>query len=117
MRSRLVGTLLAAIIIVVLKASAPAGAAETVSLLSVQSGHSVLLQADGLTRVAVGDARIAGVLPIGTTQLVINGKAPGHTTIFVWLGHRRATYEITVTEQGMDDLAQMLRTSINLPNV
>jgi pilus assembly protein CpaC len=115
MRTRLVGVLLGAVI-AAFTASAPARA-ETVSLLSVQSGHSVLVQAPGLTRVAVGDGRIAGVLPIGTSQLVINGKAPGHTTVFVWLGGHRATYEVTVSEQNMDDLAQMLRTSIDDPNI
>ena len=115
MRTRLFGLLLGAILALI--APAPAPAAETVSLLSVQSGHSVLLQTPGLARVAVGDGRIAGVLPIGTSQLVINGKAPGHTTVFVWLGGHRETYEITVTEQTMDDLAQMLRTSIDQPGV
>jgi Flp pilus assembly secretin CpaC len=115
MRTRLFG-LLFGTVLAVLSASTPAPA-ETISLLSVQSGHSVLLQTPGLARVAVGDGRIAGVLPIGTSQLVINGKAPGHTTVFVWLGGHRETYEITVTEQMMDDLAQMLRTSIADPNV
>jgi Flp pilus assembly secretin CpaC len=95
-------------------ASAPA---QTISLLSVQSGHSVVLQTPGLVRVAVGDGRIAGVLPIGTSQLVINGKAPGQTTVFVWVAGHRQTYDVTVTEQTMDDLAQMLRTSINNPDV
>ena len=115
MRTRLFGVLLGAVIAAI-SASAPA-LAETVSLLSVQSGHSVLLQTPGLSRVAVGDGRIAGVLPIGTSQLVVNGKAPGHTTVFVWLGGHRETYEVTVTEQTVDDLAQMLRTSIGNPSV
>src|SRR5690242_8127473 len=115
MRTRLFGVVLAAVI-AALGATAPA-LAETVSLLSVQSGHSVLLQTPGLARVAVGDGRIAGVLPIGTSQLVVNGKAPGHTTVFVWLGGHRMTYEVTVSEQNMDDLAQMLRTSIDEPGV
>lgn len=114
MRTRLFGLLLGAALALVAPAPAPA---ETVSLLSVQSGHSVLLQTPGLLRVAVGDGRIAGVLPIGTSQLVINGKAPGHTTVFVWLGGHRETYQVTVTEQTMDDLAQMLRTSIDQPGV
>jgi len=91
--------------------------AESVQLLSVQSGHSILLQTPGLARVAVGDGRIAGVVPIGTSQLVINGKAPGHTTVFVWEAGRRATYEVTVTEQEVDQIAQMLRTSIDEPRV
>ncbi|HEY1655651.1 MAG TPA: pilus assembly protein N-terminal domain-containing protein [Candidatus Tumulicola sp.] len=91
--------------------------ADAVTLLSVQSGHSLLLSAHGLTRVAVGDGRIAGVLPVGTSQVVINGKTPGHTTVIVWTGGSRRTYEVTVTEQGLDDLAQMIRSSISDPNV
>jgi Flp pilus assembly secretin CpaC len=91
--------------------------ADQVTLVSVQSGHSVLLKAEGLSRVAVGDGRIAGVVPVGTSQVIVNGKAPGHTTIFVWAGGRRVTYEITVTEQQLDDLAQMLRSAISAPSV
>ena len=94
-----------------------AGGADQVTLLSVQSGHSVVLKAEGLTRVAVGDGRIAGVVPVGTSQVVVNGKAPGHTTIFVWAGGRRVTYEVTVTEQALDDVAQMLRSAIKAPGV
>jgi len=90
---------------------------ENVQLLSVQTAHSVLLQTPGLTRVAVGDGRIAGVVPIGSSQLVINGKAPGHTTVFIWESGRRVSYEVTVTEQQVDQIAQMLRTSIDEPNV
>ena len=71
----------------------------------------------GLSRVAVGDGRIAGVVPIGSSQLVINGKAPGHTTVFIWEAGLRATYEVTVTEQQVDQIAQMLRTSIDEPRV
>ncbi len=91
--------------------------ADQVTLLSIQSGHSVLLKAEGLTRVAVGDGRIAGVVPIGTSQVVVNAKAPGHTTVFVWAGGRRVTYEVTVTEQQLDDVAQMLRSAIGAPGV
>lgn len=94
-----------------------ARAAERVSLVSLQSGHSVILSTPGITRIAVGDGRIAGVVPVGSSQLVINGKAPGHTTVFVWMPRGRATYEVTVTAQDVDDLAQMLRTSVIDPNV
>lgn len=116
MLKRLVGTLVAATFILALFPSVGV-AADSVSLLSVQSGHSVILQTPGLARVAVGDGRIAGVLPVGTSQLVINGKAPGRTTVFVWEAGRRVTYEVTVSEQNMDDLAQMIRSAISEPNV
>ncbi len=114
--SRRVLSFVAAAGIAVCAAPAPVSA-DQVTLVSVQSGHSVLLKAEGLTRVAVGDGRIAGVVPVGTSQVVVNGKAPGHTTIFVWANGKRVTYEVTVTEQQLDDLAQMLRTAISAPGV
>ncbi|MGH7755062.1 MAG: pilus assembly protein N-terminal domain-containing protein [Vulcanimicrobiaceae bacterium] len=95
---------------------APA-AADNIQLISLQTGHSVSVAAPGLTRVAVGDGRIAGVVPIGTQALVINGKSPGHTTVFVWSGANRMTYEVTVTEQSIDDIARILRAAINDPGV
>jgi pilus assembly protein CpaC len=96
--------------------SVPA-AADAIQILSLQTGHSIILNADGLSRVAVGDGRIAGVVPIGTSQIVVNGKQPGHTTIFVWSGGSRTTYEVTVTEQSFDDIAKVLRAAINEPDV
>ena len=114
--SRRVLSFVAAAGIAVCAAPAPVSA-DQVTLVSVQSGHSVLLKAEGLTRVAVGDGRIAGVVPVGTSQVVVNGKSPGHTTIFVWANGKRVTYEVTVTEQQLDDLAQMLRTAISAPGV
>jgi len=92
-------------------------AADSIQILSLQTGHSIILNADGLNRVAVGDGRIAGVVPIGTSQIVVNGKSPGHTTIFVWESGARITYEVTVTEQSFDDIAKVLRAAINEPNV
>ncbi|MDE2481745.1 MAG: pilus assembly protein N-terminal domain-containing protein [bacterium] len=95
---------------------APLSAA-AVTLLSVQSGHSTVLSTPGLARVAVGDGRIAGVVPIGTSQIVVTGRAPGHTTVVVWSAGGRSSYEVTVTEEQLDDIAQILRTTIAEPNI
>jgi Flp pilus assembly secretin CpaC len=97
-------------------ASAPAGA-DAVEILSLQTGHSIILSTSGLSRVAVGDGRIAGVVPIGTSQLVVNGKTAGHTTIFVWTGTTRTTYELSVSNQGLDDIAKTIRAAIDEPGV
>ncbi len=91
--------------------------AQEANLLSVASGGSLVLHTEGLTRVAVGDGRIAGVVPIGTSQLIVNGKTPGHTTLLVWAGGRRIVYDISVSEQNVDTIAAMLRSSINEPGV
>jgi len=108
---------LAALTAIALLGAVPGRAAARASMLSVQSGHSLILQMRGLSRVSVGDGRIAGVVPIGNSELVINGKAPGHTTVFVWAAGNRSAYEVTVTEQQVDDIARMIRSSIPFPNV
>ena len=86
--------------------------AQPVAAISLPSGRSTTIEAPGLTRVAVGDGRIAGVVPVGTQQVIINAKAPGHTTVLVWTNAGRREYDVTVTEQTLDDLAQMLRGTL-----
>ena len=91
--------------------------ADEVTQLSLRSGHSMVLSEPGLTRVAVGDGRIAGAAPLGTTEVIVNGKSPGRTTLFIWRGNRRYNYEVTVSEQTVDDVASMIRSAISDPAV
>ncbi|MDE2571779.1 MAG: pilus assembly protein N-terminal domain-containing protein [bacterium] len=94
-----------------------AALAQDVTFISLDSGHSVVVPIPGLSRVAVGDGAIAGIVPIGTTQLMINGKVPGHTSVIAWAKGKRLDYEVTVTNQTLDDVSQMLRASISDPAV
>ncbi|GAC1656915.1 MAG: hypothetical protein NVS9B12_08790 [Vulcanimicrobiaceae bacterium] len=95
---------------------AAAGAATVISL---PTGQSTVLKTNDLQRVAVGDKDVLGVVPIGNSQLLINAKGPGRTSLIVWTGNPevRHLYDVTVTVQGLDTLAQMLRTTINMPGV
>jgi Flp pilus assembly secretin CpaC len=95
-------------------AAAPARAQE--HLLSLGVGASTSVAAPGMTRVAVGDASIAGVVPTGA-QLLINGKAPGRTTITVWAAAGRMDYEVTVTDPTLDAVEQAIRQAIDIPGV
>lgn len=112
---RVVAAMLAAAVIAAFGPAAAAAAG--VSLLSVPTGHSTVLAVPGLARVEVGDGRIAGVVPIGTSQIVVTGRAPGHTTVVVWTTAGRESYEVTVTEAQLDDLAQILRATIHEPGI
>jgi len=97
-------------------AKAPS-AAQDVHYLSLQTGHSLVLRVQDLRRVAVGDADCVGVVAIGTSQLVVNGKQPGNTSLFVWSGGRRTAYEVIVTNQMVDGVADVIRTAISEPDV
>ena len=91
--------------------------ADEVTQLSLRSGHSIVLSEPGLSRIAVGDGRIAGAAPLGTTEVIVNGKSPGRTTLFIWRGGHRYNYEVTVSEQTVDDVASMIRSAISDPAV
>lgn len=83
-------------------------------VIVLETGASTIVDAPGLTRVATGDAAIAGVAPIGTSQIVINGKAPGRTTVYVWSAYGGAEkYEVYVTAQQTNDLARMVKAALN----
>lgn len=80
--------------------------------VTVKTGESTILDANGLVRVAVGDGKIAGVVPVGNRQIIINGKSAGRTTLMVWAGNGFHTYDVMVTEQGLGNLRRMLEDAI-----
>ncbi len=98
-------------------ASMPTFASAAGGILSVATGHSILIKASGVTRLAVGDSRVAGVVPVGHSSVLINGKTAGHTTVFIWEGDQEQVYEVTITEQSLDQLASIVRTAIAEPSV
>jgi pilus assembly protein CpaC len=99
-------------------ASAPLSVlATSVATVTVRTGQSIIMQTPRLTRVAVGDGKIAGIVTIGTSEIVVNGKAAGNTTLFVWTNTGRRDYLINVTEQALDDLRRMVASAIAVPGV
>jgi Flp pilus assembly secretin CpaC len=99
---------------VLLSAAAPARAQE--HLLSLGVGASTTITAPGMTRVAVGDASIAGVVPTGG-QLLVNGKSPGRTTVTVWAAAGRMDYDVVVTDPGLDAIEQAIRQALDVPGI
>jgi Flp pilus assembly secretin CpaC len=101
---------------VVLGVYSPATGQETIPLL-VRTGESTIVQAPHLSRVAVGDGKIAGVVPIGDGQIIVNGKSAGRTTLLVWADHALRTYDVTVVEQSLGNLRRMIEGAIADSNV
>ncbi len=91
--------------------------AASVAVISVPTGESTTLAVTGVTRLAIGDGQIAGVVMAGSGQLLVNGKSHGHTTLFVWQGVSRKTYLINVTEQSLSEYARVLRNALDEQHV
>lgn len=65
----------------------PTSAEETVSALSLEKGKSVIVRtAYGVTRVSVGDPRVADVIVLHTQEVQIVAKEVGSTNVVLWGG-------------------------------
>ena len=62
-------------------------------------GNSAIIPAGGtLTRIAVGDPNVATATTAGATDVLVNGVAPGSTSLFIWTQNgTRNSYTIRVT--------------------
>jgi Flp pilus assembly secretin CpaC len=106
----------------VLSVTAVTGAPLTVSAdattpVRLRTGESMSVATPRLTRVAVGDGKIAGVMAIGNSEIVISGRSVGRTTLLVWMGAARRTFDVTISEQSLENVRQMMQRAINDPNV
>src|SRR5580658_1443432 len=105
------------VLAVVLACSGAASAAGT-SVIALQSGNSLVVQVPNLRRIAVGDGKIAGVVSVGNSQVLISGRTPGETTVILWSGTvDKYVYKVSVTDPVLDRLTAMLRAAISDPNV
>jgi pilus assembly protein CpaC len=92
--------------------AAPLTAPAQTTLLSLRTGESTIVKTPGLTRVAVGDGKIAGVVPIANGEIVLNGKSAGHTSLLVWTVNGRQTYDVTVHDNSLEELCRMLQSAV-----
>jgi Flp pilus assembly secretin CpaC len=95
----------------------PAGAQADGQILSISTGHSLVIHGRGITKIAIGDGKVAAAIPLDSSRIVINPKAPGDTSIFVWEADGQHTYELTVTDTRLDQLARLLRSAIDTSGV
>jgi Flp pilus assembly secretin CpaC len=109
--------LLAALCVTAVTAAPLTVSAEAPTQVKLRTGESTSVMTPRLTRVAVGDGKIAGVMAIGNSEIVISGRSVGRTTLLVWTGTGRRTYDVTISEQGIDNVRQMMQRAINDPDV
>jgi pilus assembly protein CpaC len=79
--------------------------------MTLTVGRGQLLQfPDEASRVSVSDSLIADAVVVSPHDVVLNGKAPGNTTILIWHGGNVSPYDITV-EPDLSEILKQLRAS------
>ena len=75
-------------------------------------GRGELLQfTNEASRVSVSDPAIADAVVVSAYDVVLNGKAPGNTTIMIWHGDNVSPYNVTV-EPDLTEIEKQLRASL-----
>jgi Flp pilus assembly secretin CpaC len=64
--------------------------------ITVRAGNAKTLKANGVTRLALGDPKIADVTIAGGDVIRIDGIKAGETKLLVWTGKARKAYRIVV---------------------
>ena len=88
--------------------------------LSVTVGKTVLVDtAQPIARVALGTAEIAQATPVSPTEIMVNGKAAGETSLIIWDIHGgRQFFNVTVramnsiSNDNLDAVRRELRTEL-----
>ncbi len=99
---------------------AAASTQDSANDLVVAVGKSVLVDcAQTIQRVAIGSAELAEATAVSTTEIMINGKAAGETTLIVWqVGGARQFFNVkirastSVANDHMESLRRELRTEL-----
>ena len=79
--------------------------------LTLIAGRGQLLQfVDDASRVSVSDPAIADAVVISAHDVVLNGKAPGNTTIMIWHGENVSPYNVAV-EPDLSEIQKQLRAT------
>jgi pilus assembly protein CpaC len=81
------------------------------SSITLTAGRGELLQfTDETSRVSVSDPTIADAIVVSAHDVVVNGKAPGNTTIMIWHGDNVSPYAVTV-EPDLTEIQKQLRAT------
>lgn len=111
-RSRIVPTLLL-LLLAVGVATGPAGAAGVVedrgTLRATVGGGQVLTFSSAIRKIAVADENLAAVHLVSEREVLLNGRTPGVTTLFIWLEDDRRVRYVLRVGPNLDFIAQALR--------
>ncbi|NLY56770.1 MAG: BON domain-containing protein [Firmicutes bacterium] len=66
------------------------------AMLTVVTGESRILATSEVSRVAVGDERIADIIVVSPAEVIVNGKQPGVTSLHVWEKTGRREFVVKV---------------------
>ena len=108
---------LLALALLLLPAPQPVPVSETRPALAVVAGKSIVVdRAAAIQRVSVANGELAEAVAVSPRELLVNGKAPGETTLIIWeQGGSRTLYDLSVHPNPARIEAVQARMEAELP--
>ncbi len=100
-------------------AAAPALPATTPADKTLHVGDSDIYEFDGMTTAAIGSPLVADIVPLSGHRLLVNARALGQTTLFVYdrQGKHRLRLAVVPPVPELGPLAAQVQADIGLPGV
>lgn len=86
---------------------APPVQAEERTTFGVVVGCSRVLYTEDVVRAAVANPNIADIVVVSKTEVIVNGKAEGRTTLYIWDSSGRVGYDIRVYDDNQEFLSEI----------
>jgi pilus assembly protein CpaC len=115
LQHRLGGAILVSLFLFLLVAVGAAAAGDK-DTLTVPLGESQIIAVANLERVAVADPGVADVVVASASEVIVNGKKPGITSLHLWEAGQRRSFLVKV-EANVDPAAKAVAEAVNDPAV
>ncbi len=85
--------------------------------LVIIAGDLKIISTKNLTRVAITDPGVADVVESKKSEILILGKTPGKTTVFIWDDYGKRSIEVRVFSEDLDLVESRIRALLKSANV
>ena len=92
--------------------AADAAAVSAPSQISLEPGEIRTLMVDNLTRVALGDPKVADITLVSSNEALLQAKAPGLTNLILWDAQGKHLWDIEVVDHKPEALEAQLRNLV-----
>jgi pilus assembly protein CpaC len=98
---------------------APASGTMPRVLRTLRINESQVIDFASIQRAAVGNPNVADIAILSGNQILLNGKSPGETSLFIWDRRGQTRYDVTVVPGAADvaAVADRVRRDVGNPDV
>lgn len=87
--------------------------------VTIEPGQSYVIKGQKIVRTAVSDPSIVDIVPVSTSEILVNAKKEGATTVRIWDARGQSTYNFNVAkvQASPEEIAAEVTRQIGVPTI